>query len=313
MGFKPATIADREGRVKGAIFEVQSIIEEFKMQAIGGMMAAWELWERALLPSLLSGAGTWVGCTAKEEERCDKLQYLFWRVMFRVPESCPRIALRAETRMIDMKHRIWQMKLLLLKRIKKQGTETLCGRILEEQQTRGWPGLSKEVSEICEKLSIPDINIHDGTDGYIKKSVVNHDYMELKEELGKSKKMESHKDEDFENVQPYMHGKDISKTRMCFRVRCEMVDDIKGNFKSKYTRNGDENALICEYDGCNQVETQGHCMVCPQWESIRQGLDLTNIDDLASFFQKLLLARAKLKAGSKKELHSKTPVPVESA
>ena len=35
-----ATIADREGRVKGAIFEVQSIIEEFKMQAIGGMMAA---------------------------------------------------------------------------------------------------------------------------------------------------------------------------------------------------------------------------------------------------------------------------------
>ena len=33
--------------------------------------------------------------------------------------------------------------------------------------------------------------------GNIKKSVVNHDYKELKEELGKSKKMESHKDEDF--------------------------------------------------------------------------------------------------------------------
>ena len=51
----------------------------------------------------------------------------------------------------------------------------------------------------------------------------------------------------------------------------------------------------------------------PRRESIRQGLDLTDINDLASFFQKLLLARAKLKAGSKIELHSKIPVPVESA
>ena len=125
--------------------------------------------------------------------------------------------------------------------------------------------------------------------------------------------MESHKDEDFENIQPYMHGKDSNKTRMCFRVRCEMVKEIKGNFKSKYKRHGDEKALICEFDGCDQVETQSHCMVCPQWASIRDGLDLTKIEDLATFFQKLLLARAKLKTGSKIELHSKTPVHLESA
>ena len=36
-------------------------------------------------------------------------------------------------------------------------------------------------------------------------------------------------------------------------------------------------------------------------------------DDLASFFQKLLLARAKLKTGSEIELHSKSPAHVESA
>ena len=56
-----ATISDRAGRIKGAIFEVQSIIETFEMQAIGGIMTGWELWEQALLPSLLSGAGTWMG------------------------------------------------------------------------------------------------------------------------------------------------------------------------------------------------------------------------------------------------------------
>ena len=53
-----ATISDRAGRIKGAIFEVQSIIETFEMQAIGGIMTGGELWEPELLPSLLSGAGT---------------------------------------------------------------------------------------------------------------------------------------------------------------------------------------------------------------------------------------------------------------
>ena len=78
-------------------------------------MAAFELWERAMVPSLLSGAGTWVGITSTEEERLDKIQEFFWRVMFKVPESCPRIALRAETGIMGMKHRVWLSKLLLLK------------------------------------------------------------------------------------------------------------------------------------------------------------------------------------------------------
>ena len=45
-----ATIVDREGKLKGAIYEVKSIIEDFQMQAVGGMMAAWELWEKAMGP-----------------------------------------------------------------------------------------------------------------------------------------------------------------------------------------------------------------------------------------------------------------------
>ena len=56
-----ATVRDRAGRIKGATMEIRSIVEEYPMQAIGGLMAARELWERALIPSLLSGAGTWTG------------------------------------------------------------------------------------------------------------------------------------------------------------------------------------------------------------------------------------------------------------
>ena len=114
-----ATVQERAGRIKGATMEIKTIIEEFQMQAMGGMMAAWELWERAMVPSLLSGAGTWFGLRDNKKviEMCDNLQNYFWRVMLTVPESCPKIALRCETGMVGMKWRIWTAKIRLLIRI----------------------------------------------------------------------------------------------------------------------------------------------------------------------------------------------------
>ena len=66
-------------------------------------MTAWELWEKALVPSLLSGAGTWIGDIRAAVDICDDLQNFFWRVILKVPESCPKMALRCETKQIGMK------------------------------------------------------------------------------------------------------------------------------------------------------------------------------------------------------------------
>ena len=124
-----ATAKERVGRIKGATLEVKSVIEEFEMQSLGGMMAAWEIWEKALIPSLLNGSGTWLGICQDTVNLCDDLQNFFWRVMLGVPESCPKIALRSETQMLGMKWRIWQEKILLLMRIKKYDVNTLCRQI----------------------------------------------------------------------------------------------------------------------------------------------------------------------------------------
>ena len=55
------TVKSRAGRIEGAAMEVKTMLEYYEMKAMGGLVAAWELWERTLLPSLLSGAGTWLG------------------------------------------------------------------------------------------------------------------------------------------------------------------------------------------------------------------------------------------------------------
>ena len=66
-----ATVQERSGRIKGASLEIKAIVEEYQMQSIGGLMAARELWERALIPSLLSGAGTWLGECNEAIDLCE--------------------------------------------------------------------------------------------------------------------------------------------------------------------------------------------------------------------------------------------------
>ena len=293
-----ATIKSREGKITGATFEIQSIVETFKMQAIGGLMAAWELWERALVPSLLSGAGTWMGITSMEEDKLDRLQDFFWRVMLRVPDSCPKVALRSETKMIGMKYRIWQEKLLLMKRIQNQSLDVLSRKILEEQKSHDWPGLSKEVTTICEQIGLSDINDNDISVTMIKKAVLNHHYEGLKTQIGNSKKMMKHKEDDITDVQSYLKGKSVDNARMAFRIRSEMVKDIRGNFKDKFKRNGGEAALQCQECLFGILETQSHCLICPKWTEIRNGLELDKIEGMVVFFQRLLVERSKEKIGS---------------
>ena len=53
------TINRRLAKAKGAMYESKAIIEDFRMQAIGGMAGAWDIWERAILPSsLLANCGS---------------------------------------------------------------------------------------------------------------------------------------------------------------------------------------------------------------------------------------------------------------
>ena len=194
---------------------------------------------------------------------------------------------------MGMKWRIWQEKLLLLTRIKSHDTDTLCRQVYEEGRANGWPGLGREVTQICEELGIPDINDVSLTKLELKRAIFGHHYKDLKKELDKSSKLNSIKHEDFRKVQAYFGDKSVEKSRMAFRIRCHMVPDIPGNFKEKYKKKGEE-GLNCTYCEDRQVMTQSHCTVCPAWEELRRGLDLSSISDLTIFFRRLLEERTKL-------------------
>ena len=103
------------------------------MQTLGGMEVAKILLERALLLSLLYGASSWLGINKRTEDKCDDLIFMYWRVMYAVPDSTPKIALVAESGTIRAKWRIWMEKIQLVNRIYNQEQDSLARRVYMEQ------------------------------------------------------------------------------------------------------------------------------------------------------------------------------------
>jgi hypothetical protein len=81
-------------------------MDEMKDQAIGGMLGAWDLWNLAVIRSLLNNCSTWVGITSSVVDMLEVAQEKYIRLMLEVPVSTPKVSLRAETGILSMKHRI---------------------------------------------------------------------------------------------------------------------------------------------------------------------------------------------------------------
>ena len=92
----------------------------------------------------------------------------------------------------------------------------LARRIYEQQLSLGLPGLAREVTKICEAISIPDINYCSVRKDKIQEHIFYHHYKDIKEQLEGSKKMTSIKHEDFTNAQSYFNDRPVDKCRTKF-------------------------------------------------------------------------------------------------
>ena len=152
-----ATVRERTGKVKGAIYELGVLIEDIRMQAVGGIETAIELYESSIVPSLIANCETWQEIRKDTEDKLDALQDLFGKVVLQMPSSTPKLSIRAALGLLSMRHRIWQQKILLVLAIWQQEEGSLARQVLEEQVRMDWPGLAREVQEICGQTGLPDV------------------------------------------------------------------------------------------------------------------------------------------------------------
>ena len=209
--------------------------------------------------------------------------------MLQVPVSTPKVALRVEAGMLGIKQRIWMEKISLAIFIRNSGRSSLAGRIYREQLDQGWPGLAKEVEEICSTIKIQNVNEVEVPKSEIKDAISKHHAEEARDQMGK--KLKDIKNEEIGKPKEYMRTKCISDCRLKFRIRTNMVE-LKANMKGSY-RDGDYSCLGC--GNKSTVEDQSHVIRCPAYSEIREGLDFEKNEDLVKYFRKVMMIRMKKK------------------
>ena len=123
----------------------------------------------------------------------------------------------------------------------------------------------------------------------IKEAIFYSHYKAMKDEIGCSSKLDDLKNEDFRNIQPYFMNKSLENTRLAFRIRTKLVKNVPGNFKNMYKNN--KEGLKCSH--CSEdILTQSHCVICPGMGELRDGLDMENINELVTFFRRLMKKRS---------------------
>ena len=72
------------------MYKAKALIDDFKLQAIAGMEGAWILWERAIIPSLLAGCGSWIGIGVNIYNKLDEIQSEYLRMIYSCPPFNPQ-------------------------------------------------------------------------------------------------------------------------------------------------------------------------------------------------------------------------------
>ena len=290
------TISRRLGKVKGAMNEAKAIIEDFQMQAIGGMAGAWDLWERAILPSLLANCGSWIGIGNKIYKTLNEIQYTYLRMIYSCPPSTPLLALRTQAGMMDAEQRIWVEKVSLVAKIlhSSQEEENLCREVLEVQLAMGWPGLIKEVQNICKTVGLEDVTKHYHRRDKILEYVQFYDMKIAKEKMLPLEKCKLIRDRDCRDVRPYMFKKSLQQSRMEFLWETAMID-TRTTMKSKYEKDKYE----CPHCEEGVLETPSHLLVsCAAYSDLREGSNPELVlEDRATFLTRAI--------GRRKELENK--------
>ena len=293
-----ATINERYGKSYSTIREIGAVINDFRINAIGGLRAGLDIFEMVVVPSLLNNSDTWIDIDNGSITRLDDLQNWMFKNLLAVPHSVPTPALRSELGCLSMQERIDSRKLNFLFHLKTLENSSLAREVYELQKKYGHPGLVSECRKLISKYDLPDII--EGVSvssklqwkNIVKNKIREYSEEKLKNEFGDYSKLKGGPlMEDGLKVQPYIQNLKLSEARTMFRIRTLMMP-AKMNMKNN--RKFAEQLWKC--DQCQRMDAQSHILWCPFFAPLREGKNIEDDKDLVDYFQKVFKIREDLES-----------------
>ena len=271
------------------------------------MAGAWDLWEVGICASLLANCNTWVMMNKETEDKLEDIFHEFLRNIYACPPSTPLPALRSQAGMISMKYRVWTEKVCLVAKLLHRTKPGNYARlIMEEQILMGWEGITKEATDICKKVGLPDVAIKDIRRDDVIFAMKYHHMANLKEEMRPYDKLERIKNKDCSDMQAYMRDKSLEDSRLEFKWETNMLDS-RTTMKNKYKNTKfPKSCPHCpEGRAVGVAETLSHWMTCSAYGDLhKEGKDPEYIQkDRLRFLREVIKRREELEKKLRKELN----------
>ena len=193
--------------------------------------------------------------------------------------------------MKNVKLRIWREKIMLIHHIRRLNEEALASEIYKEQVRNNWPGLAREVEDICEQLGIENVNetalSKTQFSKLVDKAMVQKEDQMLKEESVNMEKMKVIR-ADVWGLKEYVRTGHMYSVRSTWEVRAYMLR-VAGNYShhSRYLATG----WLCQACRLQVREDQDHLTSCAGYEDLREGKDMGDDEQLVEFFQAVMRRR----------------------
>ena len=288
------TVSERCGKMFSAHREIRAIVEDCRSTTLGGLKVGIDIWESAYIPSILSNCSTWMEIHQSTIDKLDDLQYSLYRSLLDVPYTTPKASLVWEVGGVKMKYRIMMHKLIFMNHILHLGEDSLAKQIQVEQEKHNVKGLSQEVKEFIDILSLPNCFQERippiRWKRLVKGAISNANEKEIRESSESFKKMKN-KIEDSEKFKfkDYLSNLPLSQARTMFKHKYSMTENVKMNYKGDPTFT----KLPWKCQDCMNQDTEIHLLWCPAYEDLRMGMDLSSDKDLCSYLQKVIQIRCK--------------------
>ena len=78
------TISNRYGRTLLGILETQAIIDDCRINTVGGIQSGLDYWEMAYLPSLINNCQTWTKISDSSIKMFEDLQNTMYQILLNV-------------------------------------------------------------------------------------------------------------------------------------------------------------------------------------------------------------------------------------
>lgn len=292
-----ATIKARKGKAIAAIYEIKAVIDDIRASAVGGILAGLDLWEKAVIPMLLNNADTWTDMNEEAWKELNYIQNHFMRALFELPVGSPKPILCWDTASLSMENRVNLKKLNLAVHLKKLDKSSLAGQVFDTQIKNRWPGLCKEVKDICREWNIDNV-CASGSDSnskmewkkILKEAAHEKNENDLRDAMESLEKLEDVKNEKYE-MKSYLNDMSMKDARMMMRIRGRMVK-CKMNFSSE--RVNIETSWKCRACCSGAIETQSHILYCEAYKPLREGKSLSSDEDIVDYYRKVSELREKL-------------------